>query len=320
MDQPLVSVIIPAYNASAFIAETLESILAQTYRNLEIIVVDDGSTDTTAEIVKYYAPRVKYLYQENSGSCAAPRNYGLKEAKGEFVTFFDADDIMLPHKITSQVEALIAEPTAVMSVTNYRNFSESERSTDHFSTCLKLKAIIDPSIKGGIFLPPEQCRAILIDENFTIASAPLFRRDTLNELGGFHESLTACEDFHLIYRAATLGGATVSAKVGFERRLHDLNMSSDNERMIKNLIKSRLDLINYELEQRLQDRLRKRVQRYRRDLQACLVNKSRLYDAAKLYPQTFPPKSFSDLNHDVRQGLKALWQYTTNGGSQEKTR
>lgn len=320
MDQQLVSVIIPAYNASAFIAETLESILAQTYRNLEIIVVDDGSTDTTAEIVKSYAPRVKYLYQENSGSCASPRNHGLKEAKGEFVTFFDADDIMLPHKIASQVEALIADPTAVMSITNYRNFSGTERSADHFSTCLKLHALIAPSINSHVLLPPEQCRDILIDENFTIASAPLFRRDTLKVLGGFDESLKACEDFHLIYRAATLGGATVSANVGFERRLHDLNMSSDNERMLRNLIKSRLDLINSEPELSLQDRLTKRVQRYRRDLQTCLVNKNRVYDAAKLYPQTFPPKSLSDLNHDIRQGLKALRQYTSNGRSEEKTR
>lgn len=306
MENPLVSVIIPAFNAADFIEETLDSILGQTYRNLEVIVVDDGSTDSTAAIVQAYAPRIQYIHQENSGSCAAPRNHGLKKAKGSLVTFFDADDIMLPHKITSQVEALNRAPQAVMSITNYRNFSDAGRSADHFSTCARLINHLESTGGDNVLVPSLTCRDILIDENFTIASAPLYRSDALRALGGFDESLKACEDFHLIYRAALMGDVVVSRTVGFERRLHDLNMSGDNERMLINLISSRLKLIECEPIENLKARLEARVQGYRRKLQACLVNKGQLKNALKLYSQTFPPTSSENLKHDVRQGVKIL--------------
>lgn len=313
MDKPLVTVIVPAYNASDYIAETLESILAQTYENLEVIVVDDGSTDNTAEIVKSYTSGITYIHQENSGSCAAPRNNGLQHAKGEFVTFFDADDIMLPDKIAHQVNDLLDHPEAVICISNYRNFTQTQHSADHFSNCPALADYLN-EVKGTTFtLTSLACRSILIDENFTIASSPLFRTQTVKSLGGFKQSLRACEDFHLIYRVAMEGDVVVNATVGFERRLHDLNMSSDNERMLRNLIGSRSSLSREETDKSLRKRLEFRVRRYRRDLQTCLVLKGRLKDAVRMYLETFPPKSFSDLNHDIRQGIKILMYYITPG-------
>ena len=92
-----VSVIIPTYNYGRFIAKAIESVLAQTHPIEEIIVVDDGSTDETAETVAKFAPRVTYTRQRNSGVCAA-RNSGVKHSSGDFIAFLDADDIWHPEK------------------------------------------------------------------------------------------------------------------------------------------------------------------------------------------------------------------------------
>lgn len=304
MNKPLVTVIVAAYNAEDYLQETLATIIAQDYSPLEIIVVDDGSTDGTAEIVKSLGQRVHYRYQQNSGSCAAPRNHGLELAKGEFVTFFDADDRMLPGKISRQVAELEANPDAVLCVGNYRNFTGESRSADHFSTCPALGPYLEQSQGVSFLLATKECRDILIQENFTIASSPLFRTSVVVSEGGFNTDLKACEDFDLIYRTATHGSAVVLPEVFFERRLHDSNMSGDTERMLRNLIASRLSLADYESDPALSKRLGQRAQRYRRDLQTCLINKDEFNAAFALYRDTLPPRSISDLNHDIRQGIK----------------
>jgi len=101
--QSSITVIIPAYNAAAFIKRSIDSVLTQRHSAQEIIVVDDGSTDGTGEIVKKYGQRVRYMYQENRGVSAA-RNRGIREASGEWIAFLDADDEWLPEKIHAQIE------------------------------------------------------------------------------------------------------------------------------------------------------------------------------------------------------------------------
>ncbi len=106
--QALVSVIVPSYNASRYISETLESVLSQTYRNFEVIVVDDGSKDNTPDIVADYArrdSRIRLVNQPNSG-CGAARNRGIAEASGEFIAPLDADDVWYPQKLEKQVASL----------------------------------------------------------------------------------------------------------------------------------------------------------------------------------------------------------------------
>ena len=105
-NQPLVTVVIPAYNSANYISAALDSVIAQDYPALEIIVVDDGSTDSTREIVSAYGDRARLLTQVNQGSAAA-RNNGIRHAQGKYVAFLDADDVWWPHKIRYQVEALI---------------------------------------------------------------------------------------------------------------------------------------------------------------------------------------------------------------------
>lgn len=100
-----VSVIIPAYNGDRYIGEAIASVLAQTYSNYEIIVIDDGSVDNTRQVVQGYGDRVKYFYQENQGVAAA-RNQGIRVSQGEYIAFLDQDDVFIPHKLSEQVSCL----------------------------------------------------------------------------------------------------------------------------------------------------------------------------------------------------------------------
>src|SRR5436190_1386178 len=109
MQNHLVSIIIPAYNAALYIEETIQSIYQQSHQAWEVIIVNDGSTDRTAEIIKSFKdPRVQCITQKNAGVAAA-RNKGLHFAKGEFVVFFDADDIMTPEFLIERVKALVGD-------------------------------------------------------------------------------------------------------------------------------------------------------------------------------------------------------------------
>ena len=102
---PTVSVVIPAYNSASYLAEAVESALGQTFKDLEILVVDDGSTDETQELMRRYGPPVRCLSQENTGVATA-RNRGIDESRGRYVAFLDADDVWQPDKLEKQLAAL----------------------------------------------------------------------------------------------------------------------------------------------------------------------------------------------------------------------
>jgi GT2 family glycosyltransferase len=120
--RPLVSVVIPVFNGEAFIAAAVESVLAQDYRPLEVIVADDGSTDRTREIVATF-PLVSLLALEHR-SAGAARNAGVRAAKGQVIAFLDADDLWLPEKISRQMEALIADPALEAVFAHLQEFRE----------------------------------------------------------------------------------------------------------------------------------------------------------------------------------------------------
>ncbi|MEI6331191.1 MAG: glycosyltransferase family A protein [Pseudanabaena sp. ELA645] len=121
--QPLVSVIIPVYNREKFLAEAIDSVLAQTYRPIEIIVIDDGSTDKSGEIARSYA-ETKYIYQDNQGVSVA-RNIGVDAAQGEFLAFLDSDDMWLPNKLETQINYMLKHPEVNITGTEMKNFMES---------------------------------------------------------------------------------------------------------------------------------------------------------------------------------------------------
>ena len=120
MSFPLVSVIIPVYNCEKYVAEAIESVLAQTYPAIEVIVVDDGSTDKSSEIIKSF-PEVQYLFQNNAGTAAA-RNHGINVSRGEYLAFLDADDLWLPEKLTLQMAIYDADPSLEMVLGYVKQF------------------------------------------------------------------------------------------------------------------------------------------------------------------------------------------------------
>lgn len=136
MTAPLVSCIVPVFNGERYLAEALDSILAQQYRPIEIVVVDDGSTDGTAALVRSYGDRVRALRQPNAGAPAA-RNLGLQTARGELIAFLDSDDLWHRDKLARQIARFVARPELEVSVTYLQNFwipelrDEAERFRDH---------------------------------------------------------------------------------------------------------------------------------------------------------------------------------------------
>ena len=136
MTEPLVTCVIPTYNGERFLGAAIRSALGQTHTNLEVIVVDDGSTDGTPEVVQGFGNRVKYVYQDNAGPAAA-RNRGIAEAAGEFLSFLDADDLWVAEKLSKQLARFRARPELSYSVGMVQNFwedevaDEAERMSDH---------------------------------------------------------------------------------------------------------------------------------------------------------------------------------------------
>ena len=244
--EPLVSVIIAAYNAAPYLEECLESVLAQAGVPFEVIVVDDGSTDGTAEIVRSYP--VRYLHQPNSGTCSIPRNNGAREARGEFLVFFDADDVMCQGRLARQAAVLASASSCQIAVCDYRNFvGERDWPSSHFETCMVLQRVALVVVGGDpVVVPARLARRVLTSENFASACGTMVRKEWFQAKGGFNEVLRASEDFDLVFRAALAGDVAVQPFVGFRRRLHDENMSNDSERILRFKAFSRERLVRME--------------------------------------------------------------------------
>lgn len=192
---PLISVIIPAYNAEAFIGQTLDSVISQTYSNIEVLVVDDGSNDRTAEIVKSIAHqdhRVILFQQQNAGVAAA-RNLAIQKSIGEYIAPIDADDIWYPQKLEKQVQCLLqAEPSVGLVYAWSVDIDEEGLLTGGFSA---------PILEGEVY-------TALVYGNFLgNASVPLIRHTCLDRVGYYNCQLKennaqGCEDIDIYLRIA----------------------------------------------------------------------------------------------------------------------
>lgn len=190
---PLVSVVMPAYNAERYLTESLDSVLAQTLQNFELIVVDDGSTDKTLEILKSYQnrdDRVRVISRPNTGIVGA-LNDGLAAAKGEFIARLDADDIAFPERFSKQVAYLNEHPDCVV-VGSYVLLIDSEGS---------------PISEAEVMITHKE-----IDENHINGSpwqiyhtAVLMRRSIAEKIGGYREGYTAAEDVDFFMRMVEHG-------------------------------------------------------------------------------------------------------------------
>lgn len=241
----LVSVIVPAYNAEHLIEETVISILGQSYPAVELIVVDDGSTDDTRSLLQEKFPAVTVVTQANSGGCSSPRNHGARLARGEFITFFDADDLMVRDKLERQVDFLRRFPQCQTVLMDYRNFDEhGESAQAHFASCPQLQMHLQG--QSELLLDASTATRILITENFGIAGSPVMRRSVFQRVEPFDEGLKASEDFDLIYRLARHAGLGLIAETGFLRRMHESNMSRRTGHILKYKITSRSKLLTDE--------------------------------------------------------------------------
>ena len=199
MDQtkpPLVSVIVPAYNVAEYIGEALNSVLAQTFTDFEIIVINDGSPDTEAleKVLAPYMSRIVYLKQQNQGVSAA-RNAGIKAARGSLIAFLDGDDTWLPHYLEVQVARIQADPTIDVLYPNVVIFGESSDAGEEFMTSC-------PS-NGEVTFE----RLMLQECN--VSNCSIARKETIIRAGLFDESLRSVEDFDLWLRVIKSGGRIV---------------------------------------------------------------------------------------------------------------
>ncbi len=200
---PRVSVLIPTYNCATTIEESIDSVLNQTYKNLEIIVVDDGSTDNTRALLQGYGERVRYFYQENAGAVRA-RLHGLHQARGEYIAIIDADDIWLPEKLRVEVEVLDATPETDLIFTDFQDFSKdgfSPRSCFDASKVFRkipARPISDKHPSAKIFL-----RDIMYDYmqgNFILPSTLLVRKTACFKFRMFTDQLAIREQYEFCLR------------------------------------------------------------------------------------------------------------------------
>jgi len=188
---PKISVITPCYNASATLAKTIESVLAQTLTDFEMVLVDDGSTDDTAEIIASFDdPRIRYVYQENAGPGPA-RNRAVSEARGEYLAFLDSDDIALPHRLVSQAALLDIHPGITAVGSGYTWIDEHDQPIPWRHSWQNQPDLDD-------------FRTWLFDCPF-VPSATMLRKTAYDEVGGFAGDLRGGEDWNFWMRLYLAG-------------------------------------------------------------------------------------------------------------------
>jgi glycosyltransferase involved in cell wall biosynthesis len=265
---PRVSVIIPAFNAEAFISDTLDSVLAQTYPNVEIVVSDDGSTDGTRDRVAAYGSRVKYVYRENSGGVSAPRNAGAKASAGSLLVFIDADDLMAPGRIEAEVRCLAHHPNVGLVFSDYGEFGVDRRQEDgHFQTCPMLQRVLadSPAVGGAAVLDSATATELLLTENFG-SSSPMVRRRVFDQIGGYDPGAMSSEDFEFQFRAASVCAVGIVPEIHWHKRQHPLNMSANLERVLNWKIAVRRRILEQETVGRRRRKLKRRIADWHADL------------------------------------------------------
>ncbi|MFC1657044.1 glycosyltransferase [Candidatus Moduliflexota bacterium] len=221
-DGPAVSVVIPVYNGEKHIREALESVFKQTYQDYEVVCVDDGSTDSSHEIIKGYGKRVVCCKQENAGPSSA-RNKAIRMSRGEFVAFLDQDDVWYPDKLEQQVGYLKRNPDVAMVHSNI-NISMD-----------------DKVVHNGLEIGKRQYGSNVFEElclgNFINSITVVIRRTVLDKIGHFDEAFRMAQDYDLWLRVAAEYKIAFQDEIMGEYRLHDNNSSRGNIEVVKDDLK-----------------------------------------------------------------------------------
>ena len=250
-----VSVIVPVYGTAAFVADALDSVLKQTYTNYEIIVVNDGSPDSSLldEVLKPYRNRIIYIVQENRGSSSA-RNTAIRAAQGEYVAMLDSDDRWHPEYLVSQLAVLDADPTVDVVYPDAVRFRSERMGVTRYSE--------QYPVGGEVTFPRVLARECHI---YGEVSA---RRDTLLRVGLYDEDLESAEDFELWLRVLKSGGRIVyNDRVLAYYRIREGSHTSNDLRLASNVLKV-LNKVGREMELTVSERAI--LDRQRLDLKAKL--------------------------------------------------
>jgi len=216
---PAVSVVIICYNHGRFLGEAIESVLAQSFRDREIVVVDDGSADETPAVAARY-PSVRYLRQANQGMAAA-RNAGFEASRGRYVSFLDADDRLLPNALLEGAACLDRHPDCAFVSGHYRRiaFDGSEIPT-----------VLHPCVVNDHY------RAFLAENYVGMHATVLFRREAIESVSGFDAKLKACDDYDIYLRISRLMPVFCHDRIVAEYRWHGANASFNWRRMLRSTL------------------------------------------------------------------------------------
>ncbi len=236
MPDPLVSVVIPCWNAEHLVGEAIESALAQAYRPVEVIVIDDGSTDASLEVIKSFGDRIRWETGPNRGACAA-RNRGLELARGTFIQFLDADDVLYPNKLDVMVPIASSAGPSVLAVSDW-DFEPGNNGK--------------PVIRRSLHSTEGDAVLFCLRHQLPISS-PLHWRSNLERVGGFNPALPCSQELDLHLRLAAQGpGLERVAKPLYLVRCRTQSVSSDYVRVldqhasifigIRDLLESRREL------------------------------------------------------------------------------
>ena len=222
---PSVSVVIATYNRARFLPETIDSILGQRFRDFELIVVDDGSTDGTAELLKSYGDRLRHFYQENRGPSAA-RNLGVRHARGRWISIQDSDDLCAPDHLEILYGFAAKNPDCGMVFANGAYLGGPEHNRDTIIPLNKSHRLA----QNGVRLVD------LFDKSIVRLQAALIPKQSLEAIGGHDESLRICMDLDLAFRIFMRYPVAYLDQVVFLYRKHEGNIGRNQDlRLMENI-------------------------------------------------------------------------------------
>jgi glycosyltransferase involved in cell wall biosynthesis len=313
---PLVSVIIPCYNGAAFISEAIDSVLAQSYPNVEIIVVNDGSTDDTKQVLDRYLGVITALHQPNGGLASA-RNTGLRAARGEFVALFDADDICQPERLSAQVAAMLQLPDVVLCSSDFSAFSGHQiLDRSHGGTYYRVIAATagglhalypnsqpldtnrtpwpDATPSAPIELRSGNIYERLVWGNFVHPPTIMARRAAIAAAGEFDQQIANGTDYDWIMRVCRLGPAAYVNRPLLKYRYSVAQLSSprNSAQLARDTI-----LAMDKLKERDPALFQRHWARFQRRIGTCHLH------AADALIETRKPRAAMELLHSLRHGI-----------------
>jgi len=254
---PTISVVIPTYNRAALLKEALESVFAQTYTDYEVIIIDDGSTDSTEEVISALLtehPQLRYIKQANVGVSAA-RNHGIFEARGEWIAFLDSDDLWFPDKLEKQMAFLAEHPSAGAVCCPFYQYQDGQAKKDE---------------DGNVLCRPWALRTtsvlsfeLFATEEWVITPSVLVQKAVLHRAGLFECVLKVDEDYALWTKIARYTEFWFFNEVLGYCRHHETNVTNDDEVVdFYNLLSKRLQMVLWSSEPHIAELYKKRIGKY----------------------------------------------------------